>query len=107
MGMDRRVTPGPKNFAWGEFAALLASKDVPVQMRMIDGQLSFPDEAPPENWRELRIACSAGMITLRREGAAIVIVTWGNADAELQRCWNAVASAVAAATDGQVDEHGL
>src|SRR3712207_8342677 len=35
---------------------------------------SFPDEVPPEGWRELRVGTPQGMVTLRREGGAVVCV---------------------------------
>ena len=54
----------------------------PTQMRMIDSQLAFPDEMPPDEWQEsVRIGTPQGMVTLRRAGDAVVFVTWGNADA--------------------------
>jgi len=104
MGMDRRVSLGPTSFSWQQFSELLAAKGWPVQLRMIDGELSFPDETPPEAWRELRIACRAGMLTLRREANVITVVTWGNADAGLQEAWQMVAWGVATATAGQIEE---
>jgi hypothetical protein len=69
---------------------------------MIDGQLAFPDEEPPESWQELRVGGPAGMVTLRRVGQELVCVTWGNADAGLRQVWNALAWACAAAGGGKV-----
>jgi hypothetical protein len=71
-------------------------------MRMIDGQLAFPDEAPPEGWRELRVGTPGGMVTIRRETGQMVLVVWGNADAGLRQAWNALAWAMAEAGGGQV-----
>jgi hypothetical protein len=73
----------------------MAQKQCPLQMRMIDGQLAFPDETPPENWRELRVAVSAGMISLRREADGVTLVIWGNADKNLVRARDSLASALA------------
>lgn len=103
MGMDQSVT-----FASGQVppypavSALLAQRGFPVQMRMIDGNLAFPDEVPEDNWREIRLGTPQGMVTDRREPGRVVCVTWGNADAALLQAWNAVVWAFAAAGDGQI-----
>ncbi len=104
MGQDRRVTfEMDKAPSWPAIADILARKNLPAQLRMIDGQLSFPDESPPETWRELRVSTPAGMITLRREGNAVVVVTWGNAAGPLLEAWQALAAAVAEVTHGRVE----
>ncbi len=104
MGMERVVTfAGGAVPAWEHVAELLAGAGFPAQMRMIDGQLAFPDETPPDDWRELRLGTSQGMVTLRREAERIVCVTWGNADAAMLQAWNALAWAVAGAGGGQVE----
>src|SRR3972149_3167165 len=81
---------------------LLAQHDFPVQVRMVDGELTLPDEAPPERWKEVRLGTSSGMVSLVRRGGEIAVVTWGNADEAMQRAWNAVAWAAAKAGDGQI-----
>ena len=104
MGMDQAVTfgggPGP---AWEAVRDLLAGRGYPVQTRMIDGELAFPDEAPPEGWRELRVGTPGGMVTLRREPGRVVCVTWGTAQGELLQAWNALAWALAEAGGGRVE----
>jgi hypothetical protein len=104
MGMDRtvRFEGGPPT--WEAVRDLLAARGFPVQTRMIDGQLAFPDEAPPADWRELRLGTPQGMVTVRREADRVVCVTWGNADAALRQAWNAVAWAFAEAGGGKVEE---
>ena len=103
MGMEQTVTfAGGRVPAWGPVQDLLAGLGYPVQMRMIDGQLAFPDEGPPEGWRELRVGTPGGMVTLRREPGQMVLVVWGNADAGLRQAWNALAWAVAEAGGGQI-----
>jgi hypothetical protein len=103
MGMDQKVIfPAEKTPTWPALAELLAGKNLPLQMRMIDGELAFPDEAPPDNWRELRVGGSGGMITLRRDADGITLVTWGNADANMRQTWNALAWAVAHLTGGTI-----
>ncbi len=95
MGMDQKVIFAPeKSPTWRALVELLAQRKLSLQMRMIDGQLAFPDEAPPDAWRELRVGTSAGMITLRREADGITLVIWGNADENLLRDWNALAAAL-------------
>ncbi len=107
MGMEQRVRfasgPGP---SWPQVAELLQRSGYPVQLRMIDGELAFPDEAPPETWRELRVGTHDGMITARREGDAVLLVTWGNADANLRKMWNALTWAFADAGAGTVATEG-
>ncbi len=82
--------------------ALLGERNFPVQVRMVDGELTMSDEVPPEGWKEVRLGTSSGMVTLMRQGREVRVVTWGNADDPMQRAWNAVTWAVAKAGDGQV-----
>jgi hypothetical protein len=103
MGMELRVTFGPEaRLLWPAVAELLAGRGFAVQMRMIDGELAFPDEAPPAGWRELRLGTPGGMVTLRREADGIALITWGNADAALRQAWHTLAQACAEVTGGRV-----
>jgi hypothetical protein len=102
MGMDQAVTFADPIPSWNAVQELLAACGYPVQMRMIDGQLAFPDEAPPETWRELRVGTAQGMVTVRRDGQRLVFVTWGNADADMRQAWNALTWAFAEAGGGQI-----
>jgi hypothetical protein len=103
MGMELRVECGESTRPlWPALAELLAERGFPVQMRMIDGELAFPDEAPPEGWRELRLGTPGGMVTLQREAGAIALVSWGNADASLRQAWHALAWACAEVSGGRV-----
>jgi hypothetical protein len=102
MGMDQTITFQQAVPAWADVAADLARRGLPVQMRMIDGQLAFPDEAPEGDWRELRVAVDQGMITLRREPGRVVCVIWGNAEKELVRAWNAITWVLVHLGGGQV-----
>lgn len=103
MGMDQRVTfAADRAPTWPRVAELLAGRGYPVQVKMIDGELAFPDEVPTEGWRELRVGTSPGMVTLRREADSVTLVTWGNADAALRQAWNALAWAVAELSGGAV-----
>ena len=102
MGMDQTITLAAAP-AWSAVRELLARSGLAVQMRMIDGQLAFPDEEPSETWRELRVAVAGGaMVTVRREPDGVRCVTWGNADEAARQAWNALAWAFAEAGGGRV-----
>lgn len=103
MGMDQAVTFAGKPVPpWPEVRDLLQQRGFSLQMRMIDGQLAFPDEEPGESWNELRLGTPEGMVTVRRTGDQIVFVIWGNADATLRQAWNALAWAYAEVGGGQI-----
>ncbi len=103
MGMDQTVTFAPNKMPpYRAVSELLTRRGFPIQTRMIDGNLAFPDEMPTESWRELRLGTPQGMVTVRREENRVVCVTWGNADAALLQAWNAVAWAFAASGDGKI-----
>jgi hypothetical protein len=103
MGMEH-IVQFPKGTVplLSQMMAMLAEHSFPVQVRMVDGQLTLPDEAPPGSWREVRLGTSAGMVTLTRRGQELVVVIWGNADASMQSAWNAVAWAAAATGQGKI-----
>src|SRR5262245_48494409 len=104
MGMQQTVRfPAGTTPSWPAVRDVLANARFPVQMRMIDGELAFPDEEPPEAWRELRLGTPQGMVTIRREAGRVDVVTWGNADAAMQQAWNAIAWAFAEAGSGHVE----
>jgi hypothetical protein len=104
MGLEQTVTvPAGAALPWAALAERLAARGVPVQLRMIDGLPAFPDEQPPDDWRELRAGTAAGMVTLRRTPAGVGVVVWGNADPSLQAAANALLWAVADAGGGRVE----
>jgi hypothetical protein len=102
--MEHTVTfPAGSQPSWPAARDLLASHGFPVQVRMIDGELAFPDEEPPENWRELRLAtCDGQVVTVRRESDRVMLIVWGNADAKLVQAWNALTWAFAETGNGQI-----
>src|SRR5438067_2372044 len=103
MGVELNVAfPGRAVPAWPGVAELLARQGWPVQMRMIDGELAFPDEQPPDTWREIRVAAGGAMITARRGEHEVRLVAWGNADEAQRRLWQALAWAFAIAGGGLV-----
>src|SRR5262245_24481609 len=95
MGMSQKIICPNGVPTWPAIRDRLAARGYQAQLRMIDGQLAFPDEEPPPAWSELRIGTSDGMVTVRRDADGVDVVTWGNADAAMQRAWNAVAAAFA------------
>jgi hypothetical protein len=103
MGMEQIVRFRTAPPTWTAARDLLAARGYTFQVRMIDGQLAFPDEQPPETWRELRLSTPQGMITVRREADRVVFVTWGNADAVLCEQCNALAWAFAEAGGDAVE----
>jgi hypothetical protein len=109
MGMEQAVIftdqPVP---SWPVLKEFLDRRGFPVLLRMIDGELAFPDENPPETWRELRVGTPHGMVTLRHEKARLTFVTWGNADGALVQAWNGLAWAAAELGGGRIESgHGL
>ena len=67
MGIERRVRFGsPPVIDWPQLVAELTARGLPPMLRMIDDLPAFPDEVPPDGWRELRLGFAAGMVTLRR-----------------------------------------
>lgn len=89
MGMDRTVILSSVP-AYADVLRFLTDRGFEVQTRMIDGELSFPDEQPPDAWREVRVGTPLGMVTLRRIPEGVVFVTWGNADEAMRQAWNAL-----------------
>jgi hypothetical protein len=104
MGMERFVEFAGDLPPWEAIQRQLTANGLTVIMRMIDGLPAFPDESPPDGWREIRISTAGGMLTLRQGSGRIAIVAWGNADEILRRDWERVAEALAEATTGTVVE---
>ena len=104
MGMDHKVTfTGERTPSWRQLREFLYVRGLEVKLRMIDGQLAFPDEEPSDGWQELRVATPQGMVTLRREPDGIRLVIWGNADLAMRQTWNALTWAVALLSAGSVE----
>ena len=104
MGLDQRVRfAADRAPAWPALRDLLASRGLAPQLRMIDGQLAFPDEEPAPDWQELRVGTASGMVTLRREPDGMRLVIWGNADTQTRQAWNAITWAVAKSSAGVVE----
>jgi hypothetical protein len=104
MGMDQKVTfSADRAPPWPRLRELLSARGLAPQLRMIDGELAFPDEEPSEAWQELRVGTAQGMVTLRREPDGIRLVTWGNADDAMRHAWNALTWAIARLSEGTIE----
>jgi hypothetical protein len=104
MGLEQTVTvPAGAALSWASITDRLSAHGFAAPLRMIDGLPAFPDEQPPDDWRELRVGTPAGMVTLRRAPAGVGVVVWGNAGPELEAAANALLWAVAAVGGGLVE----
>jgi hypothetical protein len=104
MGLQRHVTYTGEAPSWDTVRVRLAAAGVPVTMRMIDNLPAFPDEVPEPGWRELRLATGHGMVTLRQAAGRLSVVVWGNADGDLLRERDAIASVIADLTTGSISD---
>ena len=102
MGMELTVTFGKSTPSFEAILTRWKHAGIPIAIRMIDGLPAFPDEIPGDEWNEIRVSTSAGMLTLRRAKDRIMLTVWGNADAELIRHWKISAWACAAAGEGRI-----
>lgn len=100
MGMVREVRFTDAGPDWSNVTQRLPS----LQMRMIDNMPAFPDEVPPEDWKELRVSLGSDMITIRRAPQAWSFVVWGNAGARQLAERDQIIEAVMAVGGGTVSE---
>lgn len=103
MGLEQSVRFPAAPPAWTAVSGALAARGLAFQVCMIDGELAFPDEHPPETWSELRLRTPQGMITVRRDANRIAFVTWGNVDAELLEQRNTLMRAFAETGGGTIE----
>ena len=105
MGLDCTVRfPAGDTPSWGAIRSRLRQAGEAGQLRMIDGLPAFPDEDPPDDWKELRVGTAGGMVTVRRGADTLTCVVWGTADPKLDAGWRAVTWACAAAGGGVIDD---
>ncbi len=102
MGMSILIEFPKSPPPWSMIKEGLFAKGVTPEMRMIDGELSYPDEEPPETWQELRISLSGGMISLRKGDHSLECVVWGNADPTLRENWRLLAEVCAEVGQGKI-----
>ena len=81
MGMEIEVKVAGIN--WNKISGAMATFEPKGSIRMADGELTFPDEEPAADWKELRIALPAGMVTIKKIPNGVALVTWGNVSPEL------------------------
>jgi hypothetical protein len=93
MGLDVTVDRAAP-LAFVPLLAKLAERGLPATIAMVDGQLHLPKAEPPATWRDVRLRTPAGMLTVRRDGARLSIVVFGNADDALQRAQQLLAELV-------------
>ena len=74
----------------------LAGAGVPSVLVLVEGNLQAPHTPPPTEWREVRLKCEAGMITLRHDSDHISVRIFGNADDGLREAQRKVADALKA-----------
>ena len=82
MGMEVTISGGA-GATWPTIRERLLAVGLPFSIRMIDNLPAFPDEVPEDGWREVRLSLASGMVTLRKAGADLNCIVWGNADAAL------------------------
>lgn len=85
MGVSRRVDCPRGVPPWPDVLSRLSAEGVAVEMRMIDGQLAFPDEEPSEHWQELRVSLGGWMVTIRRDGSTVELISWADPPVEMHR----------------------
>lgn len=105
MGMERIVRfPSGTIPEWSTIAEKLKERGQSPVIRMIDNLPAFPDEVPAEDWRELRLGLTGGMVTLSRMPGVLRCTVWGNAGPDLQASWDDLVKAVLAS--GNAVEEG-
>jgi hypothetical protein len=85
--------------SFGSLADLLARAAAagnPCQLVMVDGVLVMPSVPAPEVWSEVRLRTPEGMVTLRRQGAEVAVVVFGNATPQLLAARDRIAGLAAA-----------
>ncbi len=103
MGLEKVIVYEGMSPSWAQLAEAFQHRGLKAVIRMIDGQLAFPDESPPSAWHEVRLGFSAGMITLRAAPGRLFITIWGNASPELVQVWDQVAQTCAEAVAGTIE----
>lgn len=82
MGMEVTIY-GAAGLTWPTIRERIGAAGLAFSIRMIDDLPAFPDETPEDGWREVRLSLPSGMVTLRKAGADLKCVVWGNADPAL------------------------
>jgi len=106
MGLQRTIRfPANGGPTWPAIVAAMAERGLPIALRMIDNLPAFPDEVPPEDWKDLRLGFDAGMVTFRRTNATEwSVIIWGNSDPNLVTAWEQCIAAIAESGTGSISE---
>lgn len=81
MGMEIEVAVSGIN--WSIISQAMGKFEPKGILCIADGQLTFPDEEPGANWKELRIKLPEGMVTIKKNQVGLTLITWGNVSPEL------------------------
>lgn len=104
MGVQREITFEPsKPLDFDKLAVTLRQQNEEYRLMMIDNLPAFPDETPADDWQDVRLSLTGGMLTLRKlSPGRIVCIRWGNEDPALSKSWESLARAVAEVTGGEM-----
>lgn len=99
MGLSRTIpVPAGTTPTWPSIAAALTQAGETPAIRMIDNLPAFPGETPAENWQDVRVGLSGGMVTIRRTSNDLTCICWGTEDAKLKASFLAAVKACEAIT---------
>jgi len=104
VGLQRVVKLSHGEPSFVAVAEKWAESGEPLTVRMIDGLPAFPDEMPPDGWKEVRVSVPSGMITLRREAGQWACVVWGSADNALLTARDQLCDTIASVGRGTVSD---
>lgn len=80
----------------------VVAKDLGMALRLVENMPAFPDEEIPEEFSEIRLGSEGGMISVRSQPGALVLVVWGNADDPLCQALVKLAGCLATRGAGKV-----
>jgi hypothetical protein len=99
VGLTRTIPiPAGITPSWPSIAAALTQSGETPAIRMIDNLPAFPGETPAENWQDVRVGLSGGMVTFRRTETELTCICWGTEDAKLKASFQAAVKACEAIT---------
>lgn len=84
----------------------VVAKDLGMALRLVENMPAFPDEEIPEEFSEIRLGSDGGMISVRNQPGALVLVVWGNAEESLCQALVKMAGGLAARGAGIVRAAG-
>jgi hypothetical protein len=91
MGQDIRVAWGTGPCPLAPVLEKLVAAGLPTIIVLLEGNLQAPHTPAPSEWREVRLKCQAGMVTLRKETDGIHVKIFGNADDALRAAQKQIA----------------